>query len=330
MDRGHTKRITKANRTRLSKPLAKNLRARETRKRRSATRRIKELEKERNEAAMIAHMVAQAAQQIGVAPVPAPDPVGGAGAAAAAAPDPLGAQVNLEQAVLIMNQVLNEAENPVPAIVEVQQQAAAVRERGRGCSFRITLKDVFFILMTILNAYALKYPMIAPPREATYFDSAAGYFGIAGMVGGLLSLDTAGTYTACGIGLQLVGGLTRGVASVANVYPMTRNNMAREALKFAEYMPGPASKALSYGKYGGLATLTGKTLYKHAGTGAPKLRGGTPSIYPAPETPFLKELLAPFSNAAVNIATKAVNPHKISESTVLNTGIGVVASSLLL
>jgi hypothetical protein len=323
MDRAHTKRQTITNRKLfVSKPSAKNMRSQQTRRRHSATRRLKIYSKE-VQAAHIARLVAVAAQNMGVVP----EVVGGAGAAAV---DPFLAELNLEQAVAILNQVTREATNPAPALTAIQNQTETVIRRG--CRFQIRLKDLFFVLLTLANVYSLKFPILAPPREKTYFDAAAGYFALAGTVGSAFTLDTAATYSACGMGLQFVGGITRGIASATGKHPMTPNNIRREALKFVEYLPGPASTPLSYGKYAGLANLSARALSKHVETGNKlQLRGGIPAVKSKPETGVIANLMATTSNAptAANIITKAAKSYGYSESNILKASLAATAGSLL-
>lgn len=262
---------------------AGNLRAAGTRKASRAKFEFKRFKKdELLRAAGLAQIVANAAHELGIVPV-VPPAVGGAGAPAPPAAAIMDQNVDLEQAAMIMHHVADLVDNPAPIHANIDRQVANVRRTG--CQYRNSLKNLFYILMNLLMIHAATFPIAAPPSEATFFDTAAGYLALGGTAASLLSLESSGFYTACSIGTQFAGAATR--ALTMNQYPMSLADQQRELLKFMEYYPGAPGNLLKYTRYGGLGYLGYNALKDGLNTGK------------------LMKLKTSASKAAVNVAIEA-------------------------
>lgn len=262
---------------------ARNLRAARTRKASRAKFELKRFKKdELLRAAGLAQMVANAAHELGIVPVVQPEAAGGAGAPAPPAAAIMDQNVDLEQAAMIMHHVADLVDDPAPIHANIDRQVANVRRRG--CQYRNSLKNLFYILMNLLMMYSATFPITAPPSEATFFDTAAGYLAMGGTAASLLSLESSGFFTACSIGTQFAGAATR--AFTMNQYPMSLADQQRELLKFMEYYPGAPGNLLKYTRYGGLGYLGYNALKDGLNTGK------------------LWKLKNSASKAAVNVATE--------------------------
>ena len=226
----------------------RNVRANARQKAKQASFLLKVQKRELDQAAAVARLIAAEAVEAGVVP-----PAGGAGAPAE---EIMNVEVNLAQAVAIANAVAGHADNPAPIQEQIRVQAEQVQKRGHGCSFIISVRGLFHVLMALSVLYSTQYPIVASPRETTFFDTAAGYLAIGGSAASLLSFDSAGIYTMCGIGMQALGAASRFASSAAGVHPMTPYEKKRELLKLAEYTPsGPGVKYFQLKKISGIGHL---------------------------------------------------------------------------
>ena len=280
----HTKRTTH-----------RNSRAITRRKTKQARFLLKAHKRELDQAVALARLIADEAIEAGVVPAAA---VGGAGAPAPAVEEIMNIEVNLPQALEIANAVAGHADNPAPIQEQIRVQAEQVQKRGRGCRFTIPLRGVFHVLMSLSILYSTQYPMLASPRETTFFDTAAGYLAIGGTVGSYASLDSAGIYTMCGIGAQALGAVSRFAASAAGLHPMTPYEKKRELLKLAEYTPsGPGAKYFQLKKFSGIGHLAREAHRK--------------------KQPVLPKITESFSKAVVNIDENVAESLGMSRSDVV-------------
>jgi hypothetical protein len=198
---------------------------------------------------ILAQIVAHQAIEAGIVHVPEGDVLGD---------DVFNMELNLPQALQIVDAVAYRADNPEPIREQIRIQVDQVQRRGRGCVYGLSLGDLVRVLLSISVIFSIRYePFVAPPSTNLVFDKVAGYFSTAATLSNLASLDSVGLYRMCGIGAKLLGTVSRIAASNAGIMPMTPYEKRREVLKSAEFAKSPSSLSdyLTYQKYLGTAYL---------------------------------------------------------------------------
>jgi hypothetical protein len=215
-------------------------------------------------AAMLVQEQVAELQAAGVLPPPAPV----AAAAAAAVPDPLEQELNLDEAVLVLQNVAAQAADPEPLIQQINAQAANTIRSG--CLRRYTVKNVISILMTLVAMYYSSFPLHAAPRETSVFDAIAGHLSTAGTASslaslvGLASLPASGTLAACAFGVKAAGKMVRNYNAATGRFPNTEEEALRRRINLGNYAPGVGT-AQSLTRFGGIAA---RSAFNYA-TGTP-------------------------------------------------------------
>jgi hypothetical protein len=213
------------------------------------------------QAAVVAQLIVDEAVEAGIVPAPPAVEAGVVPAAggAGAALDPeyiMNLEVDLLQAHGIAYAVAGHATNAAPIQEQLNIQAEQVIRRGHGCSYKIALNALLLVLMSISVAVSTHYPMQTSLDKTSFLNSTGGYLGHAASAASLLSLDSAGIYTMCGLGAHALGAATRFVSSETGLYPLTPSEKKEVLFKLSEYAPsGPVSIYSQVKKYSGIAHL---------------------------------------------------------------------------
>jgi hypothetical protein len=158
-------------------------------------------------------------------------------AAAAAEEDILDAELHLDEALVVLHNAADQADDPAPLHAQIDIQAAAVpRDR---CIRVFSVRALIQILMSLAAIYYSRFPIHAAPREVSMFDAIAGHLSTAGTLTGLASLPISGVLTNCAFSAKIIGKAVRNYnAATGRFGENTEENFARRRLNLLELAPG--------------------------------------------------------------------------------------------
>jgi hypothetical protein len=190
---------------------------------------------------------------------------------------PLGEELELDDAEIVLLNAAAHAAEPVPLMTQIRRQAAlaraqiqrpidAVRGELRAAGQvvrRYTPRELVGVFISLAMMYWATFPAHAAPGKTSLFDAAAGHLSGVGTAMSLLSLPHAGTIGALAVGAKLGGHAMRVTNAFTGMHPMTNSERRRAKLNVMEFAPYPAGTVMTVGRLGGIAA--GAEMNRRAG-----------------------------------------------------------------